>query len=71
MEALEPLKCDLAKQDPPVLPYLALDKAESYDVPLEVKLQPNGTSEPLLIAESNLNATFASVYIRFVVNDQL
>ena len=72
MEALEPLRCDLATQDPPVLPYLALDKAESYDVHLAVELQPNGTSEPLLIAESNLNTTSpTSVCIRIVVNDQL
>ncbi len=45
LDALQPYKVDGPKQDPEVLSYLKYDGALSYDVQLEVYLQPENSSE--------------------------
>jgi fumarylacetoacetase len=52
MDALEPFRCAGPVQDPPVLPYLRFEGEKSFDIHLEVYLQPEG-GEPQLICESN------------------
>ncbi len=48
LEALEPFRVDGPKQDPPVLPYLQSKGKKSFDIQLEVFLQPEGGTENLL-----------------------
>nr|WP_228527843.1 fumarylacetoacetase [Pararhodonellum marinum] len=45
LEALEPFRLSGPKQDPQVLPYLACKKDHSFDLNLEVYIQPEGKSE--------------------------
>lgn len=48
LEALEPFRVDGPKQDPPVLPYLRSTAKKSFDISLEVYLQPEGGEENLI-----------------------
>lgn len=48
LEALEPFRQEGPKQDPPVLPYLQFEGEKSFDINLEVSLQPAGADENLL-----------------------
>jgi fumarylacetoacetase len=48
LEALEPFRQEGPKQDPPVLPYLQFKGEKSFDINLEVSLQPAGADENLL-----------------------
>lgn len=52
LEALEPFRVDGPKQDPPVLPYLKSKGKKSFDIQLEVYLQP-GAGEENLLCRSN------------------
>ncbi|KAL3152343.1 hypothetical protein ABBQ32_001407 [Trebouxia sp. C0010 RCD-2024] len=54
MDALEPFRCAAPVQDPPVLPYLQEKNRHTYDINLEVSLQPQASLEPTVIAQSNL-----------------
>jgi fumarylacetoacetase len=60
MEALEPYRCEGPVQDPPVLPYLHSDENHSFDIRLEVYLQPDG-GKPQLICESNFKHLYWSM----------
>lgn len=60
MEALEPYRCEGPVQDPPVLPYLHDEKDHSFDINLEVYLQPDNSS-PTLICESNFKHLYWSM----------
>lgn len=57
LDALEPFKCPTSAgaQDPPALPYLRDPQYGSYDVQLEVALQPQNVpeSEATVISRSN------------------
>ena len=48
LEALEPFRVDGPQQAPPVLPYLRSTGKKSYDISLEVYLQPEGGEENLI-----------------------
>jgi fumarylacetoacetase len=52
LDALEPFKLDGPIQDPKVLSYLEYDGQKSYDINLEVSLQPENSDENL-ICQSN------------------
>ncbi len=52
LEALEPFRVDGPVQDPPVLPYLSFEGRRSFDIHLEVWLQPEG-GEATRISRSN------------------
>jgi len=42
LEALDQFRVDSPKQDPEVLPYLKCEKPHSFDIKLEVQIQPDG-----------------------------
>lgn len=63
-DALEPFRADGPTQDPPVLPYLAFEGRNNFDVILEVFLQPEG-SEMTTVCRSNAK------YLYWNVNQQL
>jgi fumarylacetoacetase len=48
LEALEPFRVAGPKQDPPVLPYLQFNGKRSFDITLEVYLQPDHAAENLI-----------------------
>lgn len=48
LEALENFRVEGPKQDPPVLPYLQFSGKKSFDINLEVILQPGGGEENLI-----------------------
>lgn len=48
LDALEPFRTYSPKQDPQVLPYLRTDGKRSFDIKLEVVLQPDGGDENLV-----------------------
>jgi fumarylacetoacetase len=52
LEALEPFRTEGPVQDPPVLPYLQYNGQRSYDIELEVWLQPE-EGAPARITRSN------------------
>jgi len=45
LDALQPYATETPKQEPAVLPYLAFEGKKSYDIALEVYLQPEGGEE--------------------------
>lgn len=53
LDALEPFKLDGPVQDPKVLSYLEFEGEKSYDINLEVLIQPEN-SEKTLVCQSNL-----------------
>merc|ERR1712217_41386 len=53
MDALEPFRVAPEKQEPQPLPYLRDPDLKSYDIKLEVALQPEGETKPSTICESN------------------
>lgn len=53
LDALEPFKLDGPVQDPKVLSYLEFEGKKSYDINLEVLIQPEN-SEKTLVCQSNL-----------------
>jgi fumarylacetoacetase len=53
LDALEPFKCDGPVQEPKVLSYLEYEGPKSYDLNLEVSIQPENSTENI-ICRSNL-----------------
>lgn len=53
LDALEPFKMDGPVQDPKVLSYLEFEGAKSYDINLEVYIQPEAKEETL-VCQSNI-----------------
>ena len=53
MTALEPFRCDGPKQDPMPLTYLQHNKAQAFDIELEVRLQSDQESDGHVICRSN------------------
>ena len=51
---LKDCRCEAPKQDPEVLEYLQQQHALTYDINLEVLLQPEGSREATTITRSNL-----------------
>lgn len=47
-------RCAAPQQDPAVLEYLKQEDALTYDIALEVSLQPEGSAEPTTITRTNL-----------------
>ncbi|KAK9841099.1 hypothetical protein WJX84_001371 [Apatococcus fuscideae] len=54
IDALNPFRCEAPKQEPGVLPYLQEARRTTFDVPIEVAVQPRGGSESHTVARSNL-----------------
>ena len=54
LDALQPFRVPLPKQHPTVLPYLQQDQRHSYDVQLDVSLQPATADRATPISRSNL-----------------
>jgi fumarylacetoacetase len=52
LDALEPFKLDSPKQEPEVLSYLKYEGKKSYDISLEVAIQPEKTAETV-VSKSN------------------
>ena len=52
LDALEPFKVDGPEQEPEVLSYLKFEGKKSYDINLEVGIQPEGTEESI-VSRSN------------------
>lgn len=52
MDALEPFRCKGPEQDPKPLPYLQINGEHTFDIELEVYLQPEN-GKPTLISSSN------------------
>ena len=48
LDALEPFKVDGPEQEPEVLSYLKFEGKKSYDINLEVGIQPEGTEESIV-----------------------
>ena len=61
MEALEPFRKPLPKQDPEPLPYLRGKNDFTYDMQLEAKLQTAKMKEPQTITRSNFQNLYWSV----------
>lgn len=53
LEALEPFRVEGPKQDPEPLPYLKTEKADSFDIHLEVYIKGENMEQSDLIATSN------------------
>jgi len=54
LDALEPFRCPAPEQSPSVLPYLQEEDRHSYDVQLEVSVQPRDAEAATTVARSNL-----------------
>ena len=61
MEALEPFRKPLPKQDPEPLPYLRAKNDFTYDMQLEAKLQTAKMKEPQAITRTNFQNLYWSV----------
>jgi fumarylacetoacetase len=64
MDALEPFRCEGPPQDPPVLRYLSTEGKHSFDILLEVLIEPQG-SEATTVCRSNFK------YLYWNINQQL
>ncbi len=53
LDALEPFRTHGPKQDPEPLPYLRIDGPRSYDIQLEVAIQPESAPEAYPVCRSN------------------
>lgn len=53
LDALEPFRVPGPTQDPAVLPYLQYAGNKHFDIPLEVAIQPAGSTEETVICRSN------------------
>jgi len=53
MEALKPFLVDNYKQDPQPFPYLRHQDPYTYNIELEVAIQPEGAAEPSVVSRSN------------------
>jgi fumarylacetoacetase len=66
MEALEPFRCAGPEQDPAVLPYLAMDRPQAYDIHLEVGIQAPGMEAPHTVSVSNAKYLYWSMQQQLV-----
>lgn len=60
LEALEPFRTKGPEQDTPVLPYLKSSKDHSFDIQLEVHIQPDG-AKPSKICSSNFKYMYWNI----------
>ncbi|HRW75691.1 MAG: fumarylacetoacetase [Lewinellaceae bacterium] len=60
MDALEPFRTTGPEQDPPVLPYLQTRGAHTFDINLEVLIQPSG-GQPAPVCHSNFKYLYWSM----------
>ncbi len=61
MEALEPFRQAGPKQDPPPLDYLAGGGDRSFDINLEVAIQPDTSETPYVVCRSNFKYMYWSI----------
>jgi fumarylacetoacetase len=61
MEALEPFRVQGPAQEPEPLPYLQQSGAHSFDISLEVDLQPESAKKPTTICKTNYRAMYWSM----------
>ncbi len=61
MEALEPFRVQGPVQEPKPLPYLQQSGAHSFDISLEVDLQPESAKKPTTICKTNYRAMYWSM----------
>ena len=64
LDALEPFRVNGPEQMPHVLPYLAFEGKKNYDIMLEVKIQPEKSSE-VIVSRTNFK------YMYWNINQQL
>lgn len=60
LEALEPFRMEGAVQEPEVLPYLKCEKKHSFDINLDVLIQPDG-KKPSKVSASNFKHLYWNV----------
>ncbi|MGA9639218.1 fumarylacetoacetase [Flavobacterium sp.] len=65
MDALEPFRTSSPKQNPSPLPYLQQKGKHSFDIHLEVAIQPEGIETPTIVSKSNFK------YMYWTMNQQL
>ncbi len=61
LDALEPFRVAGPAQDPEPLPYLRQSGMHSYDIDLEVRLQPDGGARPSTICRTNFRHMYWSM----------
>eukprot|EP01015_Nassula_variabilis_P003306 TRINITY_DN1208_c0_g1_i4.p1 TRINITY_DN1208_c0_g1~~TRINITY_DN1208_c0_g1_i4.p1 ORF type:complete len:180 (+),score=34.39 TRINITY_DN1208_c0_g1_i4:66-605(+) len=61
VDALEPFRVNLPTQDPEPLPYLRDPKLSSFDINLEVLIQPAGSNKAETIVQSNFRHLYWSI----------
>ncbi|KAH9300746.1 hypothetical protein KI387_012329, partial [Taxus chinensis] len=61
LEALEPFSCEAHVQDPPPLPYLAGKRSRSFDIPLEVAINPAEEDKAFVVCSSNFNHLYWTI----------
>lgn len=61
MDALEPFRVDMPKQEPAPLSYLTVDSAKGLNINLEVTLQSASMSAPQIISRSNMKHLYWSM----------
>lgn len=61
LDALEPFRCAGPEQDPKPLPYLQGSGDRSYDIALEVGIQPEGASTDDIVCRSNFRYMYWNI----------
>lgn len=61
MEALKPYRCEAPLQSPEPLPYLREKDRHSFDIHLEVELQPAGAAHGTVVARSNYKKMYWTI----------
>ena len=61
LDALEPFRCKGPEQDPKPLPYLSSDSDWSYDIHLEVGIQPPASAKEDVVCRSNFKYMYWNI----------
>lgn len=61
MDALEPFRCEGPRQDPQPLPYLRKDGPQTFDIQLQVAIQPANGVDPMTVCRSNFRYLYWSI----------
>lgn len=61
LDALEPFRCGGPSQDPQPLPYLQSSAASTFDIQLEVAIQPPAFAQPRTVCRSNFKHLYWSM----------
>jgi fumarylacetoacetase len=61
LEALEPFRCELPKQDPEPLKYLSDPKLQSWDIPINVSIKSKNQTEENIVSTTNYKYMYWTV----------